>query len=261
MINYLEKIQKFNPFRVFNSNSFRHKPVELYKTTTGNYYLPTDAPNDIIIAAIKAGAIFEPEIVAIGNEYIIPGTVVLDVGANLGQMSILFSKMTGTRGKVFSFEADHFIFHLLKKNIKANHCKNIHPFFGAVFDKSRDEVFYPEPTFTRFGSYGSYGIDLNNSEGRKLKTLTIDDLEIESPISFMKIDIQGSDLFALKGAVKTIKKNQMPILFEFEEQFQAEFQTSFEDYIEFIHSISYEIVKVVNQINFLIMPAVKNAIP
>lgn len=235
-------------------NPFINKPIKFYETITGNYYLPEDAPSDVIISHIKSGKVFEPEIVAIGKEFIIPGSTVLDIGANLGQMTLLFSKMTGPEGQVFSFEADDFIFHLLQKNIQANQRENIRAFYGAVFDESRDEVSYPHPTFTRFSSYGSYGIDINTQDGRRLKTITIDDLDIRSPISFMKVDIQGSDLFALKGAIKTIERHQMPIIFEYEEQFQEEFHTSFQDYLDFINSISYKVLKVVNQINYVIVP-------
>lgn len=236
-------------------HKFLHKPVEFYKTELGNYYLPTDAPDDVIAYHMRTGKIFEPEIIEIAKEYITPGSTVLDVGANLGQMSLLFSRMTGPSGQVFAFEADDFIFHLLQKNIQANQCENIRAFFGAVFDKSLDEVYYPEQTFTRFSSYGSYGINLNVEGGRKLQTLVIDDLDIRSPISFMKVDIQGSDLFALKGAIKTIERHQMPIIFEYEEQFQDEFHTCFQDYLDFIQSISYKVVKTVNKINYVIAPA------
>ena len=60
----------------------------------------------------------------------------------------------------------------------------------------------------------------------------------------MKVDIQGSDLFALRGAVETIKRHRMPIIFEFYQPFQAEFRTSFQDYVEFVNSISYRFEKV-----------------
>ena len=73
----------------------------------------------------------------------------------------------------------------------------------------------------------------------------------------MKMDIQGSDLFALHGAVETIKRHRMPIIFEFYQPFQAEFRTSFQDYVDFVNSISYRFEKVVMEIesiNYLIVP-------
>ena len=47
-------------------------------------------------------------------------------------------------------------------------------------------------------------------------------------------------------AVETIKKHQMPIIFEYEEQFQEEFNTSFQDYVEFVDSIGYKVTSIIN---------------
>jgi FkbM family methyltransferase len=169
-------------------------------------------------------------------------------------MSVLFSEMVGDNGIVYSFEADDFVFKILKKNIDANSCKNIVSVFGAVFNESGKELFFPKQDFERFLSYGSYGIDPQANSGRKVKSIRIDDIEFSLPISFMKVDVQGSDLFAMQGAKETIRKHRMPILFEFEQQFQDEFETSFQDYVEFVDSIDYKFSEVVNQINYLITP-------
>lgn len=225
-----------------------------HKTKTGNYYLPEGIATDVIINAIKRGDIFEPQILDVARRYIKPGTAVLDVGANFGQMSVLFSPLVGERGRVFAFEADDFIYDALNKNIDANERSNITAVFGAVSDKDGEVVFYPTPDFKRFGSYGSYGIDPKAKEGRKVPTITIDKMAIELPISFMKVDIQGSDLFALRGAVKTIEKNRMPIIFEFEEQFQEEFGTSLKDYMDFVEDIGYRVEEIVDGINYLVVP-------
>ena len=54
-----------------------------------------------------------------------------------------------------------------------------------------------------------------------MTSIKIDDLSIKQKISFMKIDVQGYDLKILKGAEKTIKKNKMPIIIEYSEEFEA----------------------------------------
>lgn len=84
--------------------------------------------------------------------------------------------------------------------------------------------------------------------------MTIDDLAIEEPVSFMKVDVQGCDLFAMQGAVRTIAKYKMPILFEFEQQFQDQYGTDFEDYVSLVHSIGYRFAETVMGINYLILP-------
>jgi len=140
---------------------------------------------------------------------------VLDVGANFGQMSVLFSNLAGDDGTVHSFEADDFVYDIFKRNIDANDkVGRIIPHFGAVHNADNETLIFPVQDFQEFGTYGSYGIDYNAAEGRKVQSLTIDSLNIAGPISFMKIDIQGGDLQGMQGAVKTIHRNRMPILFE-----------------------------------------------
>jgi FkbM family methyltransferase len=230
------------------------RPLEYHETATGNYYLPSDTPGDVIIQAITAGKVFEPHVVEAARQFIRPGTVALDVGACFGQMSILFSGLVGEDGEVMAFEADDYLFGILQKNIEANGRRNIRALCRAVYDTSGVKKFYPVPDFTRFASYGSYGLDPRATSGREVETITIDSLKIEKPVSFFKVDVQGSDLFVLRGAVETIARHKMPIIFEFEDQFQDEFETSFADYGAFIDSISYRVHQVVDRINYLIVP-------
>jgi len=232
--------------------------LDFVQTAHGSYYIPTFLHRDVIKDNIKNGIIFEKEIVDVAKEYIKEGDVVLDIGANLGQMSILFSKMCGKTGMVYSFEAQEFIFSILVKNINANDIQNIIPFYGAVYDDTKSEVIFPSHHMDRsYGSYGAFGLkptkDPSNGDV-VVKTITIDSLDIQKKIGFMKIDIQGCDLLAMKGAKKTILRNKMPIIFEYEEQFQDFFKTSFSDYEEFVESIDYKFEKTILDINYLILP-------
>lgn len=235
--------------------SKRTKNLTFHKTVTGNFYLPTDAYLDIVANTIINNQIFEKEVVDVASKYIKPDTTVLDIGANFGQMSVLFSNIVGEKGKVHSFDADNWVYEILIKNIEANNkTGEIIPHFGAVHNVGGETLIFPEQDFDQFGTYGSYGIDYNAKRGREVKTITIDDLKIEEAISFIKVDIQGGDLLAMQGAVKTIEKNKMPILFEYEYQFEDRFNMCFQDYVDFVQNINYKFHKVINGHNFLIIP-------
>jgi FkbM family methyltransferase len=235
--------------------SVRTRALSYFETATGNYYLPRDAESDLIAAEMKAGRIFDPSIVDVARRYAKPGTAVLDVGANFGQMSILFSRIVGDAGKVYSFEADDFIFEILTKNIAANGCEAyVVPIFGAVYNVPNQTLYFPVQDFERFSTYGSYGIDYVGKTGRPVPSVTIDSLAIPEPISFMKVDVQGGDLEAMQGAVQTIAKNRMPILFEYEHQFEAELNLSFQAYVDFVSQIGYRFESVINGYNYLIVP-------
>lgn len=249
--------QRFNLF----TKKVQGRPVAKFSSKAGNWWLPTDNNADIIIKAMKRGDVFEQDIIDAARRFIVPGSVVLDIGSNFGQMAAAFSQMVGPSGTVHAFEADAFIYELLERNLKENGCDNVVAHFGAVWHDDGLTLFYPEPDFKRFGSYGSYGIDMKATSGRQVRSFTIDSLKIEDPISFIKVDIQGSDLFALKGSRETIARHQPAIIFEFEEQFQNEFGTSLDDYMNYIREIDYEIVGEVGGIsyvrNFIILPRKK----
>jgi FkbM family methyltransferase len=231
------------------------KNLTLYKTVTGNYYLPTDAHADIVANTIINNQVFEKEVVDLASKYIKPGNTILDVGSNFGQMSILFSNLAGENGKVHAFDADDWVYEILNKNIEANNKKGkIIPHFGAVHNIAGEVLIFPDQDFKEFSAYGAYGIDYNATSGRQVKTITIDSLQIEEPISFMKIDIQGGDLQAMQGAINTIKKNRMPILFEYEYHFEEKYNLCFQDYVDFVQEINYKFHKVINGHNFLVIP-------
>lgn len=231
----------------------KDKNLAFYETGIGNFYLPLNNNDDIVANAIKHGIIFESEIVSTVYDYVKDGSIVLDIGANYGQMSILFSKkFPGCT--VHSFEAQAFVFNIFEKNIKANNCINIIPYYKAVYVNSETNLIFSTPDFSKYGSYGSVGINMKTKEGIVVQSIAIDSIDFIAPISFMKIDIQGSDLFALRGAVNTIQKHRMPIIFEYEQNLQLEFGTSFQDYVNFFREINYRFESQILNNNFLMLP-------
>ena len=70
----------------------------------------------------------------------------------------------------------------------------------------------------------------------------------------MKVDIQGMDLQGLMGATETIKKHQMPIIFEYETFFQHELSFNFQEYVNFVNEIDYKFHHIIGSNNFLILP-------
>ena len=73
----------------------------------------------------------------------------------------------------------------------------------------------------------------------------------------MKIDVQRWDLKVLKGFVNTINIHRMPIIFEYEKQFQNQMNINFSDYINFFEGLNYKFVTTFNS-NFLVILSGKN---
>lgn len=158
---------------------------------------------------------------------------------------------------VYAFEAQKEVFNLLKKTVEANNISNIKLFYNAVYNKDGVDMFFDDLDFDNQVSYSNIGVsEINRNNKVGIKSITIDTAlkDISKKVSFIKVDIQGADLFALEGAINIININRPVILFEFEEQFQEKFNTKFNDYVKFVNKINYRFEKTINNINYLIVP-------
>ena len=124
--------------------------------------------------------VVEAEVIEALRPYVKPGAAVIDVGANLGQMTLLFSEMVGDHGRVYSIDADEYIYSILCKNVAENKRLNVNAINAAAYDSCGETVFYPVQDFERFGSYGSYGIEPGATDGREVATITIDSTALPS---------------------------------------------------------------------------------
>lgn len=231
--------------------------LKLYKTKTGNYYMPLFSYQDIIKKDIINDKIWGEFVYNIAKEYIEENTIVLDAGANFGQLSILFSKLKKDV-IVYSFESSKFVFKILKKNIVLNNV-NVKA-INCILGHEGNKIYQIEKgDLSEFSSWGSNKVKIIDGEQSSLKTevvqaVKIDDIKFNKKISFFKIDVQGYDLNVLKGAKNTILKHKMPIMFEYEKDFENDFNYSFKDFENFINEINYKIFKDFDGKNFLIKP-------
>jgi hypothetical protein len=75
----------------------KHSEVlKKYNTSTGVYFLPKFAFSDIIAKEIKKNKIYDKDIYLEAKKFIKSKSIVIDIGANFGQLSILFSKYFST---------------------------------------------------------------------------------------------------------------------------------------------------------------------
>lgn len=141
----------------------------------------------------------------------------IDIGANFGWYTCLFSIIGGENSKIFSVEPSLDNLFFLKKNIYKNKLKNISLIECAIGDKENSLPLY----FANPKNPGAHSLikdtpqqdSITNYSQVDVKTLDslFKDLEI---IHLMKIDIEGFELNALKGGLKTLKKVQN-LLIEF----------------------------------------------
>jgi FkbM family methyltransferase len=143
--------------------------------------------------------------------------VFIDIGANIGWYSIIMSKILPSSCKIFSFEPDPLNLEILSKNKDQNQCDNIDIIPKALGKESSESTLYLYPDKNR-GRHSL--IPLNRDQDKlSVEVVSLDAFLLEQNIDltrirFLKIDIEGFELPALQGAVKTL--NEVPyILMEF----------------------------------------------
>lgn len=135
-----------------------------------------------------------------------PGSVFYDVGAHVGIYTILASSLVGD-GKVFAFEPVPRNVAYLKKHLVLNRISNVAVHELAVSDHCGMASFHAEQT----GFMGH----LSNDGGIAVLTATLDSLVKEGrilPPSYIKMDIEGAELMALRGARECIH-HYRPMIF------------------------------------------------
>ena len=134
------------------------------------------------------------------------GDTVLDLGGCWGDTAHYFASKIGSEGKVYSFEFIPENIRLFKKNLELNPNlkNNITIVEHPVTDVSDIEVYYKDN-----GPGSIIKSEPFNEQTGSTKTICIDDFveryNVEK-VDFIKMDIEGAEPMALKGAIKTIKK-------------------------------------------------------
>jgi len=234
--------------------SIHSSKLKKHITVTGTYYLPKYAYQDVIRKEIIKNRIFDKDVFDLSKRYITSNSIVIDAGANYGQLSILFSKLFQDT-TIYSFEASKYIYDILDQNVKIN-SKNIKAINCALADYT-GEQYLEISNLEEYGTYGALDLNFSSNEKKnykdKILIKKIDDFIFEKKISFMKIDVQGWDLKVLKGSIETIQKHRMPIVFEYENTLENKMNFKFDDFVIFFNKINYKFITVVNN-NFLVMP-------
>jgi FkbM family methyltransferase len=169
--------------------------------------------------------------------------VVLDVGANIGFLTLNFAQRC-PNGFVFAFEPDSINFRRLKKNVDLNDLANIKA-LNMALGANNEERFLYRLYRNNPGANRILNCDPSSqTASERVQVNRLDDVALAlnlNRLDVVKIDVEGFEVFAIQGAEKTFAKYR-PILFvELAEKNLREqgFTASF--LVQYIESLNYEI--------------------
>ncbi len=130
-----------------------------------------------------------------------PGETFIDVGANVGTHAICLAKHLGTDSQVHAFEPHPLTYQRLLENIALNHLKNIKAYNLALGETEGTVAF----TSLQSDDRNRVNIGDAPSESIIVPQQRLDALEFgRNPIGVLKIDVEGYELFVLRGAQKLL---------------------------------------------------------
>jgi FkbM family methyltransferase len=144
-------------------------------------------------------------------------TMVLDVGANIGALTVPLAQHVGEGGHVIAFEPQRLVWQMLTGNVALNDLRNVTPHYAAV-GADRGIVEIPISDMDNEANHGGCSLrDAHNPDVRteRVKILRLDDLHhagLLSSVSLIKIDVEGYEFDVIQGAEQTIKEHR-PIIY------------------------------------------------
>ena len=165
--------------------------------------------------------------------------VVLDIGANIGYYTTIFSKLL-KKGEVISFEPDSNNFLLLKKNCELNKMRNIklHKLACGNVNKSKNLFISTKNK----GDHRTYRIEDEKRESKVISMVRLDDfLSDIKKLDFVKIDVQGYEFDVILGMRNLISKFKPIIVLEFWPKGLLMNKHNPKKFLDFIYNLGYDI--------------------
>jgi FkbM family methyltransferase len=213
---------------------------ELFQNEDGNFIV---FPNDAIAQHLKSGKPWEPHFKTVVQHLVKEGDTVLDCGANFGYNSVIMSKQIGPTGKLFAFEPQRIIHQQLCGNMILNNIYNTNVYNIALGNEKGITRMNPVPYDLDWVNIGDTSI---GNGGDVVEIDSLDNYWLDEP-DFIKIDVQGYELFTLQGGEKSIKQSLPDIFIEVEEHQLAKFDVTKDQLFDYIKSFGYRMFRIDNE--------------
>lgn len=210
-----------------HSYEFRSKNADLFYATAGTIVI-RELPNgvrmfvdlsDWYVSGAVVRGVFEPSETRFVESVVKAGDVVVDIGANIGYFTMVTAHRVGPSGHIYAFEPVDSNFDLLTRSVRENRFEQwVTAERAAISDVAGDQMLVLGKD--RANSGGGHLVASGDTGGDNphdlihIKTVVLDDYPLKRPVRFVKIDVEGAELLALRGAARVLAEDRPTILSE-----------------------------------------------
>jgi FkbM family methyltransferase len=159
-----------------------------------------------------------------------PGDIAFDCGAHHGMTTILLANWVGETGKVIAFEASPHNAAILRKNIELNHLSQV---------RCENKAIAAQPGEVHITQESNTRVTPRKGLGERVDAIQLDQYVDEKP-TFVKIDIEGFEVEALKGAQRMLALRPKFVI-EVHTKTLANFNTNVEELLSLIDLDAYDV--------------------
>lgn len=133
------------------------------------------------------------------------GDIVIDVGANIGAHTLVFSRLVGQQGRVHAFEPQRVVFQTLCANMAINSIENVECRQTALSSES-STTRIPDIRYDLPANHGGFKVG-DYEKGMEIPVEPLDSLLDLSRLKLIKIDVEGMEYHVIQGARDTIARH------------------------------------------------------
>ncbi|HEX6996737.1 MAG TPA: FkbM family methyltransferase [Gammaproteobacteria bacterium] len=189
---------------------------------------------------------YNREVVSVLKRLLAPGMVLVDAGANIGEIAMIAAKRVGATGEVIAFEPVDELADKLETNIQLNRLHNVRVVRAGLLDSTGTHPIYASSGQTqREENDGlcSLYVGTDAVPIQTIQTTTLDRYVSEQSIrrvDIIKIDIEGAELACLRGAKETLVRFQPYLIVEVQRHSAAAAGYEQGDILDYLASFGYQ---------------------
>jgi FkbM family methyltransferase len=183
---------------------------------------------------------YEPELARLMARHVKPGAMILDLGAHVGFHTLMLSRRAGSLGRVFAVEPSPATATLLMQHLRWNNCDNVQVIEALIGDEEREVAFaYRPDPMDPDGLSNSLAGDIGGKTAT-VRMTTIDRICAGCHPDLIKMDIEGAELLALRGARETLARAAPLLVVSVHPEPMRALGTEPEDLVAFLGAFGYE---------------------
>ena len=177
-------------------------------------------PQEETSRAVYVSGVYEPCTTSVLRVLLGEGKTCIDVGANVGIMSLLASRWVGPTGRVISFEPSGREFDRLREHIERNALANVQAVHSAVGERDGTATLQVAgPVVAGHNTLEEQFVypEVKAAYSETVSVVRLDDYLSANGVTrvdVIKIDVEGGEHKVIEGALQTIARDRPALLIE-----------------------------------------------